>query len=81
MGKEDFSHGDLEEALKRAFVDNGFYSIRIDGQECRSDFKREGINYGVSQGWLEVGKNIEEEQSGAVDYVLTEKGKKHFEIN
>jgi len=77
---KDYTEQDLDDSLRRAFVENGFESILIDGHEVRSDFKRDGVHYGVNQGWLCKGEEINESQYTAINYKLTSEGKKHFGI-
>ncbi len=79
--ERDYTEADLEASLKRFFKTNSpEATILIDGHECRSQFKRDGVNYGIDQGWLEVDEDINEDQYGAVTYKLTELGKKHFKL-
>ena len=79
--EENYTNQDLEDSLRRAFVEKGFESILLDGHEARSSFKRDGINYGLDNGWLCKKEDIEESQYTAVNYALTEKGKKYFGLS
>lgn len=81
MSKKNYKDQDLEDSLRRAFVDKGFSSILMDGREYRNKFLRNGINYGINRGWLCVDDNIEESQYTAVTYKLTEEGKKYFGLD
>ncbi len=81
MQKRDYSNKDLEDALRRAFVDNGLKSILLDGHEAKNPFKVDGINYGIKRGWLRKEDDIKESQYTAVTYVLTNKGKEYFGLN
>ena len=57
---------------------NQFESILFDGHVARNEFLRAGISYALEKGWLEAGPEIRESQYTAVEYVLTEEGRKHF---
>ncbi len=59
-------------------MDRRAQSILMDGHEARSEFLRDGINYGINQGWLRKDEDIEESQYTAMTYIPTDKGKKHF---
>ena len=79
MSKErDYTDKDLEDSLRRAFVDKKFPSILMDGHEARNEFLRDALNYGINRGLLCVGEQINKSQYTAVNYVLTDQGKKHF---
>ncbi|MEK6890730.1 MAG: hypothetical protein AABX03_01190 [Nanoarchaeota archaeon] len=78
LRRKDYTTSDLEDSLKRAFVDKRFPAILFDGKISRNEFLRDGINYGLSQGWLYEKSNVEEPQYTAVNYALTDEGKRHF---
>ena len=80
VGK-DYTEQELEDALRRAFVDKGFESILMDGHEARSEFKRDSLEYGIGQGWLCQDEDINESQYTAMTYKLTDEGKKHFGLD
>ncbi|HLC78274.1 MAG TPA: hypothetical protein VJH92_04060 [Candidatus Nanoarchaeia archaeon] len=75
---KDYTEEDLEDSLRRAFVDRRGESILMDGHEARSEFKRDVVNYGIDKGWLRKERDINESQYTAMTYILTGKGKKHF---
>jgi hypothetical protein len=75
---KNYTEQDLEDSLRKSFVERGFRSIQVDGQVARNPFLRGGINYGIDKGWLRQGEYIEEPQYTAQTYVLTDEGKKHF---
>ena len=50
----------------------------MDGHQSRNKFLRDGINHGVDSGWLQVESEVNESQYTAINYELTEAGKKHF---
>jgi hypothetical protein len=87
MSKQ-YSKSELEDSLKRAFVDNEADYIIMDGQQMRNEFLVDGINYGLDKGWLYQAENIDEDeilgqsngQYLAYTYRLTNKGKKYFNI-
>jgi len=76
----DYTKQDLEDSLRRAFVDGKADFILYDGHEARNEFLREGITLGLENGWL-VGKEKNEEQWTTIEYRLTEKGKEYFKLN
>ena len=79
MPKEkDYTTEDFGASLRRAFVDKGFPAILFDGWIARNEFLRDGVNYGLRQGWLYEESEVNESQYTAVNYALTDKGKKHF---
>ncbi|GAF74003.1 unnamed protein product [marine sediment metagenome] len=78
MSEENYDKKDLEASLRRAFVDGGFKEILIDGHEARSKFLRDAINHGLNRGWLQVTSQINESQYTAVNYGLTDGGRKYF---
>ena len=71
---------DLEDSLRRAFVDNRMPTILWDGHENRNPFLRDGITHGFDQGWLCVESEINESQYTAINYKLTDKGRKYFGV-
>ena len=78
---EDYINKDLEDSLRRAFVDRRFESILFDGWEAKNSFLRDGLNYGIDMGWLKVSSEVKESQYTAVNYCLTDKGKLHFGLS
>ena len=68
---------DLEASLRRAFVDGKADFIIFDGHTARNEFLRDGVNYGIKQGWL-YGTEKNGEQWTTIEYRLTDEGKKHF---
>lgn len=81
MSNKDYPNSDLEASLKRAFVNKGFDSILMDGRVAQNEFLRDGVNYGIKQGWLKLDHETNESQYTAMAYVLTAKGKKHFGLS
>ncbi len=81
-----YNEGELEDSLRRAFVDKKAKSIILDGHTARSQFLRDSVNYGLEKGLIKNGQNIDEDevlgkgmgQYFAFTYVLTEEGKKYF---
>ena len=79
--EKNYTERDLEASLRRAFVEGKADFIPFDGHTARNGFLRDGINYGQERGWLDEGKEINEEQWTTIEYRLTEKGKKYFGLN
>lgn len=85
---KDYTNEDLEASLKRAFADRRADFIIMDGQTMRNQFLVDSVNYGIGQGWLKPGEDIDEDkalgqglgQYFAYTYRLTEKGAKHFGV-
>lgn len=85
---KDYTDKDLEASLKRAFADRGANFIIVDGHTMRNQFLVDGVNYGLEQGWLKPGKDIDEDeilghglgQYLAYTYVLTDKGREYFGV-
>lgn len=85
----EFQEADLEGALRRAFMDRKADFIVVDGHDLRSEFLRESLALGLTQGWLVKDKNIDEDdwlgrsrgQWYAFTYRLSKKGKKYFGIS
>lgn len=80
-GQKDYTPQDLEDSLKRAFVDRKFESILVDGHTARNEFLRDSLTYGLDQGWLKKKRDITEPQYTAMEYILTDEGKSHFGIS
>lgn len=82
----EYNEGELEDSLRRAFVDKKAKSIIMDGHAARSKFLRESVQYGLDKGLIKNGPDIDEDevlgkgmgQYFAFTYVLTEEGKKYF---
>ena len=79
---------ELEDALKRAFVDNESGTIFIDGQTMRNEFLRQSLSHGLDNGLLTQDQTFDEDrrlgyglgQSYACTYRLSDKGRKYFDI-
>ena len=78
---EEFSVDELEDVLKRAFVDKGFPSILVDGHTLRNEFLASAINYGIENDWLRKSGEASDSQWTSFSYELTEEGKKYFELD
>ena len=74
--REDYSKDELEGALKRAFVDHRADFVIIDSR--RQQFLIASAQLGKDNGWLFEEFVQYDEQSSALHYRLTDKGKEHF---
>ena len=83
---EEEEEEEFEASLRRAFVDRGADYIQVDGHDLRNEFLRKSLRYGIDEGWLQRGKDLDEDdilgsgegQSLAYTYRLTDKGKRVF---
>ena len=79
---------EFEASLTRTFVDRKADYIIVDGHDLRNKFLRECIQYGIDEGLLYKGEDLDEDdilgsgvgQSLAYTYRLTDKGKEYFDI-
>lgn len=72
----DWTDVDLEDALRRAFVDRRADYIFLDDR--RQAFRIESVRLGVERGWLTEEFVEIDEQYAQLRYRLTEEGKRHF---
>lgn len=79
--EKNYTESDLEASLKRAFVDGRADFIVFDGNISRNEFLTDGIEYGLSKGWLYKGETIDDGQWTTVRYRLSDQGKEYFGIN
>ncbi len=87
MENKDYTENDLEDSLKRAFVDARADYIILDTR--RNKFLIDGIQYGLDKGWLYKGEDIDEDkilgpglgQYFAHTFRLTDNGKEYFGLN
>ena len=77
---ENYTNEDLENSLRKVFVDKDADYLIYDGNTARSKFLSDGIHLGVNNGWLE-GTEIIEDQWATIEYRLTPKGKAYFELD
>ena len=75
---QDYITKDLEDALRRAFVEKKAETILVDGDILRDNFLRESVSLGIEKGWLEVKSKLEEEQWTTLFYGLTKTGRNYF---
>lgn len=79
--KKDWTNKDLEDSLRRAFVEGDADYIVADGHTFRNPFLVDVINYGVKKGILDDGGElIEYSQWAEYHYRLTPKGRKYFDL-
>jgi hypothetical protein len=86
---EKFEPKDLEDSLRRAFVDKKADFIMVDGHTLQNEFLRESVVLGLEKGLLVQGQPIDEDdrlgrglgQNYAFTYRLTEEGRKYFGIS
>lgn len=72
----EYLPSELEDVLKRAFVDNRADYIVISSRRQR--FQIESANYGIDKGWLKGEWDDSDEQSTLLICRLTKSGRKHF---
>ena len=86
--ENEFQKDELENSLRRAFVDKKAKIIIVDGQTLRSRFLRESISLGLEKGLISQGEPIDEDeilgkgagQYYALTYELTKRGREYFGI-
>ena len=76
---EEYNDKYLEDSLRGAFVGNEKCFIYFDWHSARNSFLRDGVNLGVERGWLKS-EEFREEQCTYIEYRLTDKGKRYFEL-
>jgi len=79
---EKYTDQELEDVLRRAFVDKGFKSVLYDGYVAtQKPFVAAAIQHGLDKDLLCEGSPIEEEQYTAQIFILTEEGKGYFGLS
>lgn len=73
-----YKDDELEDALKRAFVDGKAPYVILDDR--RQQFLIESAVMGVEKGWLTEELVDIEEQYSQLRYHLTDEGRKHFGV-
>lgn len=74
----DYTSIELEDALRRAFVDHRADFVVITSR--RQQFQIESVNLGIDRGWLHGEGDDRDEQSTAFICRLTKAGREHFRL-
>ena len=77
---ENYTKKDLEDSLRRAFVDKKANFIRFDGHTARNKFLSSAIQHGLDQDLLYFARETGDSQWTEHHYKLSQKGKKYFGI-
>lgn len=86
--KYSFPENELEDSLRRAFVEGKADFIIMDGWNYANPFLKESIKYGTNEKLIQRGEDLNEDDilgKGMGQYLahtfrLTETGKKHFKL-